>query len=236
MLCRPGGGVGEARTPPRLLGRRGARELDVLDAERVERLGDRDLGLGVEERVRELLALCGSAQYGGGTRGSGSDHRPGKTSVGSHRAHGREIDRVKAQIIEAACSIGTMSNSHTSFRHTVRPRPRACIQRRHNRARSAERRQGAGGRERKLALTAQRALDDLEVADVAQEVGRARRVRVEGALRLRRGAVGGAVRAAVRLAVRDRRRTVHGDLDHLGVGGLRGAVRAGTHVVLLCRG
>ena len=57
MLCRPGGGVGEARTPPRLLGRRGARELDVLDAERVERLGDRDLGLGVEERVRELLAL-----------------------------------------------------------------------------------------------------------------------------------------------------------------------------------
>ena len=42
----------------RLLARGGRRELDVLDAERVERLGYCDLGLGVEESVSELLALC----------------------------------------------------------------------------------------------------------------------------------------------------------------------------------
>jgi hypothetical protein len=41
----------------RLLGCGGGRELDVLDTERVERLGNRDLRLGVEERVRELLTL-----------------------------------------------------------------------------------------------------------------------------------------------------------------------------------
>ena len=42
---------------PRLLrgGRRG--ELDVVDAELVQRLGNLDLGLGVEEGVGELLAL-----------------------------------------------------------------------------------------------------------------------------------------------------------------------------------
>ena len=41
----------------RLLGRGGRGELDVLDTERIERLGDGDLGLGIEKRVRELLSL-----------------------------------------------------------------------------------------------------------------------------------------------------------------------------------
>ena len=49
---------GRKLTPPGLLRRGGARELDVLDAERIERLGDGNLGLGVEEGVGELLALC----------------------------------------------------------------------------------------------------------------------------------------------------------------------------------
>jgi hypothetical protein len=35
----------------------GRSELDVVDAEVVESLGNLDLGLGIEEGVRELLAL-----------------------------------------------------------------------------------------------------------------------------------------------------------------------------------
>lgn len=42
----------------RLFAGGGRGELDVLDAKRIQRLGDRDLGLGVEESVGELLALC----------------------------------------------------------------------------------------------------------------------------------------------------------------------------------
>ena len=42
---------------PRLLRGRGRRELDVLDTEGIQRLRDSDLGLGVEEGVRKLLAL-----------------------------------------------------------------------------------------------------------------------------------------------------------------------------------
>jgi hypothetical protein len=42
----------------RLLGCGGGGEFKVLDAERVERLGDGDLGVGVEECVGKLLALC----------------------------------------------------------------------------------------------------------------------------------------------------------------------------------
>ena len=47
---------GLAVGPGLLAGGRGG-ELDVLDTERVQCLGYRDLGLGVEECVRELLAL-----------------------------------------------------------------------------------------------------------------------------------------------------------------------------------
>lgn len=44
------------------LGRGRGRELDVLDAERVEGLGDGDFGLGVKECVCELLALWKQAE------------------------------------------------------------------------------------------------------------------------------------------------------------------------------
>ena len=47
----------DGRTLSRLLRCRGAGELDVLDTERIKRLRNRNLGLGIEERVRELLAL-----------------------------------------------------------------------------------------------------------------------------------------------------------------------------------
>ena len=40
-----------------LLGGGGRSELDVLDTERITRLRNSDLGLGIEEGVRELLAL-----------------------------------------------------------------------------------------------------------------------------------------------------------------------------------
>ena len=45
-----------------LLGRCGRRQLDAVDTKVVKRLGNTDLGLGVEERVGELLALC-ACQY-----------------------------------------------------------------------------------------------------------------------------------------------------------------------------
>ena len=45
------------RTPAGLLRGGGARELDVLYTERIESLGNGDFGLGVKERVGELLAL-----------------------------------------------------------------------------------------------------------------------------------------------------------------------------------
>ena len=45
------------RTLAGLLRRRGARELDVLYTKGIEGLGDGDFGLGVKERVGELLAL-----------------------------------------------------------------------------------------------------------------------------------------------------------------------------------
>ena len=88
-----------------------------------------------------------------------------------------------------------------------------------------------------MALTPQCALDDLEVRDVAQEVGRARRIGVEGACGT---AVRGAVSSTVcgRVAVRVGRdgvrggRAVQGDLNHLRVvGRLGGAVLAGAHLV-----
>ena len=44
-------------TPAGLLRRRRARELDVLYTEGIEGLGDGDFGLGVKERIGELLAL-----------------------------------------------------------------------------------------------------------------------------------------------------------------------------------
>lgn len=53
---RPMGGE-VLRTRARLLRCRGARELDVLYTEGIEGLGDGDFGLGVKERVGELLAL-----------------------------------------------------------------------------------------------------------------------------------------------------------------------------------
>lgn len=55
----------------RLLRRDGRCKLDVFDTERIERLGDRDLGLGVEERVRELLALYSQATLAIGCDGQG---------------------------------------------------------------------------------------------------------------------------------------------------------------------
>ena len=45
------------RTLARLFGRCWGRQFDVLDPERIKRLCDGDLGLGVKERVGELLAL-----------------------------------------------------------------------------------------------------------------------------------------------------------------------------------
>lgn len=42
---------------PRLLGGSGRRQLDVVNAEFVEGLGNADLGLGVEEGIGKLLAL-----------------------------------------------------------------------------------------------------------------------------------------------------------------------------------
>lgn len=48
-----------------LLRRRGRRELDVLDAKVAQRLGNLHLGLGVEEGVGELLALCAAREEKG---------------------------------------------------------------------------------------------------------------------------------------------------------------------------
>lgn len=47
-----------------LLGRRRGGELDVLDSKVGERLSDLHLGLGVEERICELLSLCVEAVSG----------------------------------------------------------------------------------------------------------------------------------------------------------------------------
>ena len=87
----------------------------------------------------------------------------------------------------------------------------------------------------KLEHTPQCALDDLEIRDVAQEVGRARRIGVEGACGTAiRGAVSSTVCGSVdicggRDGVRGGR-AVQGDLNHLRVVcGLGGAVLAGAH-------
>ena len=48
----------DGHTLPRLLRCRGAGELDVLDTERIKRLRNRNLGLGIEEGICELLTLC----------------------------------------------------------------------------------------------------------------------------------------------------------------------------------
>jgi hypothetical protein len=50
--------------PARLLGRGRRSQLNVVDAEFIEGLGNLDLGLGVEVGVGELLALCSGGQRG----------------------------------------------------------------------------------------------------------------------------------------------------------------------------